>query len=228
MIFAKVNLAKTSLAVFALAVTGLAAEPQRIRVTVEREDATGGWRAMNPATVFAPNERLRFRLTTNFAGFLYVMNKGTAGTYELLFPRTDTGSDNRVEAGKEYMVPATEGWFRIAGPAGQDLMYWLVSPVELPGGYQRLPPPPPHDPKLPSSLHPRCDDQVFKARGECIDNSAGVRPIEPGEALPSNLSGVAGTTPRELLFLEEKGGTVLSSKQPLTGPVIYEIRLAHR
>ena len=73
------------------------------------------------------------------------MNHGTAGTYELLFPRTDTGSDNRIEAGKEYVVPATQGWFRIAGPAGQDLMYWLVSPVEMPHGYQHLPPPPPHD-----------------------------------------------------------------------------------
>jgi len=222
---------KTTFALIALAATGatpsFGAEPQRIRLTVEREDASG-WRAMNPATVFAPNERLRFRLTTNFSGFLYVMNQGTAGTYELLFPRTDTGSDNRVEAGKEYVVPATEGWFRVGGPAGQDMMYWLVSPVELPRGYQRLPPPPPHDSGARSSLRPRCDDTVFKARGECVDNSAGVRPVQPGEKLPSNLSGVGGATPRELLFLEEKGGTVLSSKQPLTGPVIYELRLAHR
>ena len=59
--------------------TGLAADPQRVRVTVEREEASG-WKAMNPATVFAPNERLRFRLTTNFSGFLYVMNHGTADT----------------------------------------------------------------------------------------------------------------------------------------------------
>src|SRR5512147_1851320 len=114
--------AKTSLALFALAAglvsTGWAADPQRVRLTVEREEGSG-WKAMNPATVFAPNERLRFRLTTNFSGFLYVMNHGTAGTYELLFPRTDTGSDNRIEAGKEYVVPATQGWFRIAGPAGQ-------------------------------------------------------------------------------------------------------------
>jgi hypothetical protein len=221
----------TSFVVLVLAASAVpsaqAADPQRVRVTVEREDASG-WRAMNPATVFAPNERLRFRLTTNFSGFLYVMNHGTADSYELLFPRTDTGSDNRIEAGKEYLVPATEGWFRIAGPAGQDVMYWLVSPVEMPRGYQHLPPPPPHDPNLPSSMHPRCDDQVFKSRGECIDNSAGVRRVEPGEKLPSNLSGVVGATPRELLFLEEKGGTVLSSKLPLTGPVIYELRLAHR
>jgi len=220
-------LAKLSFALMVLASIGMGADPQRVRLTVEREEGSN-WRPTNPATVFAPNQRLRFRLTTNFSGFLYVMNHGTAGTYELLFPRTDTGSDNRVEAGKEYVVPATEGWFRIGGPAGQDVMYWLVSPIAMPGGYQRLPPPPPHDPSKPSSLRPRCDDQVLKARGECIDNSAGVRPVEQGEKLPSNLSGVAGATPRELLFLEEKGGTVLSSKQPLTGPVIYELRLAHR
>ena len=218
--------AKTSFALFALAAVALGADPQRVRLVVEREEGSG-WRAMNPSTVFAANDRLRFRVTTNFSGYLYVMNYGTAGSYELLFPRTDTGGDNRVEAGKEYVVPASAGWFRVSGPPGQDLMYWLVSPVDLERGYQRLPPPP-KDPILPLSLHPRCDDQVLKARGECIDNSAGVRPVEPGETLPPNLSGVAGATPRELLFLEEKGGTVLSSKQPLTGPVIYEIRLAHR
>jgi hypothetical protein len=92
---------RTSFALLALASACLAADPQRVRVTVEREDGSG-WRSMNPATVFEPNERLRFRLTTNFSGFLYVMNHGTADSYELLFPRTDTGSDNRIEAGKEY------------------------------------------------------------------------------------------------------------------------------
>ena len=76
---------------------------------------------MNPATVFAPNERLRFRLTTNFSGFLYVMNHGTTGSYELLFPRSDTGSDNRIEAAKEYIVPASQGWFSVNGPPGQDI-----------------------------------------------------------------------------------------------------------
>ena len=59
------------------------------------------------------------------------MNHGTAGSYELLFPRSDTGGDNRVEAAKEYVVPASQGWFKVSGPAGQDVIYWLVSPVEL-------------------------------------------------------------------------------------------------
>ncbi len=77
-------------------------------------------------------------------------------------------------------------------------------------------------------MRPRCDDSIFKARGECIDDSAGVKPVKPGEALPSNLAGIAGATPRELLFMQEQGGTVLSSPSPLAGPVVYELRLSHR
>ena len=218
---------RISFGLVALAVAGLAAEPQRIRLTVERE-GTSGWNAMNPATVFAPNERLRFRLTTNFSGYLYVMNHGTAGTYELLFPRSDTGSDNRIEATKEYTVPVSQGWFKVSGPAGQDVIYWVISPVELSRQYRALPPPPPQSQRLPSSLKPRCDDTIFKSRGECIDSTAGVKPVQPGEKLPPNIQGAAGATPRELLFMQEKGGAVLSSQGPLTGPVVYELRLAHR
>jgi hypothetical protein len=220
---------------FALLVVSAAAggadDPQRIRLTVERQDAaasgTAGWKPVNSALIFAPEDRLRFRLTTNFPGYLYVMNHGTSGGYELLFPRSDTGSDNRIETGKEYIVPASQGWFRASGPAGQDVIYWMVSPVELSRAYQPLPPlPAPSDP--PPSLRPRCDDTIFKARGECIDNTAGVRPVKPGEALPGNFAGVAAATPRELLFLQEKGGVVLSSPTPLSGPVVYELRLAHK
>jgi hypothetical protein len=55
-----------------------------------------------------------------------------------------------------------------------------------------------------------------------------VKPLKEGEAIPKNLSGLAEPTPRELLFIQEKGATVVSSPAPLTGPVVYELRLAHR
>jgi len=208
----------------------LAEDPQRIQLTVEREDASASgktWHQVNSAMIFAPEDRLRFHLTTNFPGYLYVMNHGTTGAYELLFPRSDTGSDNRIEASKDYIVPASQGWFRASGPPGQDVIYWMVSPVELSRTYKPLPPPPaPTDP--PPTMRPRCDDTIFKARGECIDNTAGVRPVKPDEALPGNFAGVASATPRELLFMQDKGGVVLSSPSPLSGPVVYELRLAHK
>jgi hypothetical protein len=183
---------------------------------------------VNPATVFGASDRLRFRVSANFSGYLYVMNQGTSGAYELLFPRSDTGGDNRIEAGKEYLVPAGTGWFKVSGPAGQDVVYWLVSPVEFSRQYRPLPPPPSASPQTPAGLKPRCDEVIFKARGECLDSSAGVRPVKAGEPLPANMAGVAGATPRELLFFQDQGSTVVSSQNPLSGPVVYELRLAHR
>jgi hypothetical protein len=204
----------------------LAQEPQRIKVSVERQE-TAGWRAVNPATVFAAGDRLRFRVSTSFPGYLYVTDRGTSGSYDLLFPTSDTGSDNRIAASKDYTVPARQGWFRVGGPQGHDIVYWVLSPTELGHQYRPLPPPPAPG-AVPPSIQPRCDDAIFKARGECIDASAGVKPVQPGEKLPETLNGAAGANSRDLVFTEEQGQAVVSSPKPLSGPIIYELRLAHR
>lgn len=217
------------IALMAGALVVQAQDTQRITLVTERQKRSAeGWDQINSATVFSSGDRLRFRVSANFAGYLYVMNRGTSGGYELLFPRSDTGGDNRIEKGRDYVIPAARGWFKVSGPPGQDIVYWLISPVELGREYKPLPPPPAKDSTPPASMTPRCDDSIFKARGECIDNSAGVKPVKPGEPLPGNLAAVAGATPRELLFMQDKGGTVLSSPQPLAGPVVYELRLSHR
>jgi hypothetical protein len=208
------------LLIFVSVMTLAAQDPQRIRVTVERQETTpqgvAQWTPVNAAHVFDPGEKLRFRFSSSVAGYLYVMNQGTGGTHELLFPRSDTGSDNRVEPGKDYIVPASKGWFRVGGPPGQDVVSWLVSPVDLGQQYRPLPPPPAPDTVLPSSLRPRCDDTILKARGDCIDTSAGVKPVGPPE----------------LIYRQENSrgqeSVVLSAPASQTGPVTYELRLAHR
>jgi hypothetical protein len=214
------------LVICAMAALLRADEVQRIRLTVEKEDSTS-WKRVDSATVFATGDKLRFHVSSTFAGYLYVMNHGTSGAYELLFPRSDTGADNRIEAQKDYVVPAVQGWFKVTGPAGHDIVYWVISPVKLGNEVRALPPPPPHA-DLPLSFRPRCDDTIFKSRGDCVDSSAGVKPVKPGEVLPKNLDSFSSPTPRELLFIQEKGATVVSSPAPLTGPVVYELRLAHR
>src|SRR5258708_30345332 len=157
------------------------------------------------------------------------MNDSTSRHYELMFPRSDTGLDNKIDANKDYLVPASQGWFKVSGPAGQDVVYWMVSPVDL--GHQYMPLPPPPKPG-PLQLKPRCDDTIFKARGDCIDTSAGVKPVKPGETLPENLGSVASATPRELLFIQENGQAkeivTVSSPVPLTRPLVYELRVSHR
>ena len=92
-----------------------------------------------------------------------------------------------------------------------------------------MPPPPkpgpvPHPPRIT----PRCDETIWKARGACIDSSAGPKGIRGEQALPENLKGVPGAASRELFFIREKNSSVVSSPVPLKGPVIYEFRLAHK
>ena len=205
----------------------------RIEMKVERKEGME-WRPVDPALVFAQDDRLRFRFRTNFDGYLYVMNQGTSGDYTLLYPRQDTGELNRIEAGKEYLVPATQGSFRITGPAGHDVVFWMISPIELKSGngstksgYVPLPPPPQRAAASAGVLRPRCDDAIFRARGECIDSAAGPRSISEKSSLPENLSRIPKMNSRELIFIREQESAVVSSPVPLKGPVIYEFRLAH-
>lgn len=193
----------------------------RMEISLERLEGSG-WRHVDPALVFQQGDRVRFRFRTNFDGYLYVTNQSTSGKYEQLFPREETGQDNRVTAGQDYQVPATSAAFRIAGPAGHEIVYWLVAPARLTDG------PPPSLHKTPLTLIPRCDDAVLRARGDCVDNSAGPKLVPRGDLVPDNLAQAAENGHRDLLFMRSQDTAVISSPVPLAGPVLYEFHLAHR
>ena len=197
----------------------------RMELVLEKLDRDT-WKAIDPGLVLAQNDVVRFKFRTNFDGYLYVMNQSTSGKYEQLFPREETGRDNRIVASKEYRIPATSTAFRIGGPPGHEVVYWMVTPARLtdasPGN------PPPAMKGTPPVLMPRCDDTILKARGDCVDPSAGPKLVPRGEALPQNLTQGLDREQRDLLFLRQKNTAVISSPVPLTGPVIYEFRLAHR
>jgi len=195
---------------------------QRMEITLERQQGSQ-WKAVDPGFVFDKGDRVRFRFRANFDGYLYVMDYGTSGSYSLLFPREETGRENRIESGKEYQVPATQAWFRIDGPPGHDIVYWLVSPMALANSTGL-----PRTKQPPKTLLPRCDDSIFRARGLCIDSSAGLRGIPETEALPENLKGVPRARSRELVIMRKEDSSLVSSPVPLTGPVVYQFRLAHR
>jgi len=192
----------------------------RMEITLERMQGSQ-WKVIDPGLVLEQGDRVRFRFRTNFDGYLYVTNLGTSGVYSQLFPHEQTGQDNRIAAAKDYIVPATAAAFKMGGPAGFETVYWLVSPSRLTEAprFDRQPPP-------PITLTPRCDDTILKARGDCIDHSAGPKLVPREVPLPQSLGDAASR--RDLLFLRQEGKSVVSSEAPLTGPVIYEFRLAHK
>lgn len=202
-------------------------EARKVEVVLEKW-ITQSWQAINPGQVLQQGDKVRFRFTSNFDGYLYVTNLGTSGKYELLFPRSDTGSENQVKAGSAYMVPATQAQFVVAGPAGHDISYWIVSPKPLDpidllpaGGAPAAPRVPPH------RMKPRCDDSLFRARGECIDSSAGVRSVPDSNTLPASWAKLPRMQSRELFFMSQSQKQVISVPGKVEGPIIYEFRIAH-
>ena len=217
---------KTSCRWAAIAILGAVAalaQPQRLEITLEKQDAKG-WRAVDPRLVLDPGDRVRFRARASFAGHLYVMNQSTSGQYSLLFPAEDTGRENRIEADREFVIPATEGWFRIGGPPGHEIVWWLVSPVAFEGGE----PPPPRLKRKTPAMTPRCDQTILRARGACVDSSAGPQAAAEPARVPENLAKITGAASHELVFMRQKDAAVVSSPGGLAGPAIFEFRVAHR
>lgn len=198
----------------------------RMEITLEKRES-GAWKVVDPGHVFREGDQLRFRFKASQAGFLYVVNEGTSGEQTQLFPSAQAGNNNSVEAGKEYTIPGSSGAFRVTGPKGYDTVYWVVSPVKIGSTveYKPLPPPPAPtaSPSQPApNLTPRCDDSIFRARGECVDAGAGLK-----------TNPVPGMKARELFFVRKGEQSIVSAppaavKSVAAAPITYQFRIAHQ
>jgi len=193
-----------------------------VDITLERR-RDGKIEPMAAGHVFAKGDIIRLKLTSHYDGYLYVMNQGTSGKFATVYPSMQTGNDNRIHMMKQYLVPAVEdGWFEVEGPAGFDVLYFLLSPTALatPAVSSFAAPGP------VSSLKPRCNDDIFRARGECTDDSAGPAALPTGQALPAPLAPLAGGASRDITFTNKANGTV-GVQGESTAPMLYTFRLAH-
>ena len=198
------------------------AELQKIEVTVERKIGDRVERA-EPNHVFEQGDLVRFRFKSSFNGFLYVMNQSTSGKSMVLFPKENAGLDNRIERNRAYVMPMTEsGWFRVEGQPGYETLYWLVSPSTM------AVPPLPTGPALNPAITPRCDDTIFRSRGECLDDTAGAKPVLKGTEVPPDLGALAGPSPRELTMMKSDKKTSIVANSGDGAPFFYIFRLAHK
>ena len=193
-----------------------------VEITLERKrDAKV--ETMAAGHVFAQGDIIRLKVTSHYDGYLYVMDQGTSGKFTTVFPAMLTGSDNRVRMGKQYLVPAGEdGFFEVNGPAGFDVLYFLLSPGALAAPVlSNFAAPGPV-----SSLKPRCNDEIFRARGDCTDDSAGPAAVPRDQDLPAPLAPIAGSASRDITFTNKANGSV-GVQGESSAPMLYTFRLAH-
>jgi len=215
----------------ALAVLPQAAPPARVEapkaaleISLERKTTAGKVEAMAADHVFEPGEVIRFRVKSEYDGYLYVMDQGSSGRFSTVFPSADAGGNNRVGRGQSYLIPATEeGWFQVEGPAGFDVLYFLLSPGPIvPPSTASFTAPGPA-----SSLRPRCNDAIFRARGECTDATAGPAAVPKDAPLPAPIAPIAGAASRDITVIKQKDSVTVGADGGKTAPVIYTFRLAH-
>ncbi len=205
--------------------TAVSSAPPALEITLERRLADNKAEPVGSDHVFQTGETVHFRVKSGFDGYLYVMDQGTTGLFATVFPAADAGADNRVHQGQIFAIPAGEtSWFEISGPPGFDVVYFLLSPQPLstPSASAFAAPAP------LSSLRPRCNDAVFRARGECTDSKAGPAPVPKDAALPAPIAPMAGMASRDIDVVKKQDSVTVAGRGNATAPVILTFRLAHQ
>jgi hypothetical protein len=87
----------------------------------------GQWAEVNPDSVFHSGDRIRISVTSNAAGYLHVIHRGSSGTWMRLYPATGDGLDvPQIEAGKSVTIPA-KGSFVFNNQTGTEALFLVFS-----------------------------------------------------------------------------------------------------
>jgi hypothetical protein len=101
--------------------------PLGLRYSFLRYDSSGDAEEVDADHVFHSGDRMKIRLETNSDGFLYIVMKGTSGSWRVMFPSKEYGNgDNRVRAGQVYELPRNTR-FAFTGKPGAERIFLVLS-----------------------------------------------------------------------------------------------------
>ena len=199
----------------------------RMELVLERLDRDT-WRTIDPGLVLAQGDRVRFKFRTNFDGYLYVMNQSTSGTYEQLFP-TRRGRPGQPDLRLEG-IPGPRHQRRLPHRRTRRPRGRLLAGHPRPPQRSRSALPAPAGQESSAARpHPalrRHHPEIARRLRRSHRRSQTGAPRRSHAAEPHR--SVWDANQRDLLFMRQKNTAVISSPVSLTGPVIYEYRLAHR
>jgi len=205
--------------------------PHRMEIMLERFDL-GTWHVIDPGLVLASGDRVRFRFRTNFDGYLYVTNQSSSGNLRAVVPPPGdrAGESHHQQQG----IPGAGylGGFPRRRP--RRFMRWCTG-WSLPRVLSEAPPRiEPVAARLQNHHAAGADSALRRCHPEIsgrLHRSFGGPPrwSPRGCRIASKPGGCRGARPLAIYCSCVKNDkAVISSPVPLTGPVIYEYRLAHR
>lgn len=95
---------------------------------LRKADGSDEYREVDPATVFQSGDRIRVGVEANDAAYLYVVMKGSSGSWKVLFPTPEiAGGRNRVESGNPHTIPPAPGRFAFDEQVGDEQLFLVLS-----------------------------------------------------------------------------------------------------
>jgi hypothetical protein len=80
-----------------------------------------------PDTVFHPGDRIQLRVQTNGPGYLYIVNKGSSGTWTPMFPSPEVADGNNHVDGWNATVVPPGNYMTFHEPAGTEHLFIVFS-----------------------------------------------------------------------------------------------------
>jgi hypothetical protein len=105
----------------------VARKPLGVRLSILKTAPSGQATEVPPDTSFQPGDRVRLNVQVSTSGYLYIINRGSSGTWTQLFPSPDLpDASNAVVPGVTYAVPPDRN-FVISDPAGEEKLFVILS-----------------------------------------------------------------------------------------------------
>ena len=99
----------------------------KIRLELKRGEQKVGMVPLNYK--FKAGDKVKFHFETNFAAYVTILNLGTDGSKQLLFPYP--GSTERVPKAKDSVLPQGDMWFEFDETPGTERMMFIFSAQSL-------------------------------------------------------------------------------------------------
>jgi hypothetical protein len=103
-------------------------KPLGLRYSFLRKSSGDEYEEVSADSVFHAGDRIRVSVEANDAAYLYIVMRGSSGTWKLLFPSSEIGGgSNRIEAGRSYVFPPPPGRFAFDEQKGEEKICLVLS-----------------------------------------------------------------------------------------------------
>ncbi len=103
-------------------------KPLGLRYSFLRKGAGDEYEEVSADSVFHAGDRIRLSVESNDAAYLYIVMRGSSGTWKLLFPTSEIGGgSNKIESGHSYLFPPPPGRFAFDEQKGEEKLCLVLS-----------------------------------------------------------------------------------------------------